>query len=109
MELFKGYSKMLSNQYFDRDGNEITEEEWRTKRLDSTYSVVGECTLLANGEKIVVSTIWVGEGYQSNSQRLYQSMVFNGRNNGLTRYYATELEALIGHNEIVDIVQDTLY
>jgi hypothetical protein len=112
MELFKGYSKMLSKNYFDRDGNEIGEEEFQKKFVDIDYQRVGLFETLANGEKITVSTVWLGinQSFAPNELPIiFETMVFGGRNNGLSRRYATELEALVGHNEIVDIVQDTLY
>lgn len=112
MEAFKGYSKMLSKHYFDRDGNSITQEEWQEKVTDIEYQRVGVFETLANGEKISVATIWVGmdQSFVPNEDPvIFETMVFGGRNNGLCRRYSTELEALVGHNEIVDIVQDTLY
>lgn len=112
MEPFKGYSKMLNKNYFDRDGKSITQEEWQEKVSDIEYQRVGSFETLANGEKISVVTIWVGMNQSfvpSEEPVIFETMVFGGRNNGLCRRYATELEALVGHNEIVDIVQDTLY
>jgi hypothetical protein len=103
---------MLNKNYFDRDGNQITTEEFDKKRSDIEYQRVGLFETLANGEKISVATIWVGmnQSFVPNADPvIFETMVFGGRNNGLCRRYSTELEALVGHNEIVDIVQDTLY
>ncbi len=99
-------------RYLDRDGKEITYEEWVDLYADKEYKKIGSFEVLANGEKIQVSTVWLGldRNLEPNSEPiLFETMVFGGRNNGLCRRYSTELEALIGHNEIVDIVQDTLY
>ena len=109
MNFYNEIKDAMNPKYYDRDGNQITVEEFEKKRSDIDYQRVGFFETLANGEKVTVSTVWIGADYQRDGKRLYQSMVFNGRNNGLTRYYATELEALVGHNEVVDIVQDTLY
>jgi len=112
MEPFKGFSTMLNKNYFDRDGNSITQEEWQEKVADIEYQRVGVFETLANGEKISVATIWVGmnQSFVPNQDPIiFETVVFGGRNNGLCRRYSTELEALVGHNEIVDIVQDTLY
>lgn len=112
MEAFKGYSKMLNKNYFDRDGNQITTEEFDKKRSDIEYQRVGLFETLANGEKISVATVWMGIdlGFvPDEAPIIFETMVFGGRNNGMMRRYSTELEALVGHNEIVDIVQDTLY
>jgi hypothetical protein len=112
MEPFKGYSKMLNNKYFDRDGKALTEEEWQEKVTDIEYQRVGVFETLANGEKISVATIWLGMNQSfvpTEDPIIFETMVFGGRNNGLSKRYSTELEALVGHNEIVDIVQDTLY
>lgn len=103
---------MLNKNYFDRDGNQITVEEFEKKCSDIEYQRVGLFETLANGEKISVATIWVGinQSFVPNQDPvIFETMVFGGRNNGLCRRYSTELEALVGHNEIVDIVQDTLY
>jgi hypothetical protein len=103
---------MLSKNYFDRDGNQITVEEFEKKRSDIDYQRVGLFETLANGEKISVATVWLGMnmGFVPNDPPvIFETIVFGGRNNGMMRRYATELEALVGHNEVVDIVQDTLY
>jgi hypothetical protein len=103
---------MLNKNYFDRDGNQITTEEFDKKRSDIEYQRVGLFETLANGEKISVATVWMGIdlGFvPDEAPIIFETMVFGGRNNGMMRRYSTELEALVGHNEIVDIVQDTLY
>ena len=103
------YSKQ---KYFDRDGREITYDEWVNLFADLEYKKVGQFETLANGEKISVSTVWLGLNHnlEPNSEPvIFETMVFGGRNAGMCRRYSTELEALVGHNEIVDIVQDTLY
>ena len=103
---------MLNKNYFDRDGNPLTQEEFEQKHSDIEYQRVGVFETLANGEKISVATIWVGMNLSfvpNEDPVIFETMVFGGRNNGLCRRYSTELEALMGHNEIVDIVQDTLY
>ncbi len=105
----KGCIAMLKPTYYDRDGKEITQEEWGSLTQDKSYKTIGSFQVLANGEKISVSTSWIGADYDGTQKRLYETMVFNGRNNGLTRFYATELEAMLGHHDVVDIVQDTLY
>jgi hypothetical protein len=99
-------------RYLDRDGNEITYEQWVDLFSDIEYKRIGHFETLANGEKIRVSTVWLGLDHNlepDSKPILFETMVFGGRNTGLCRRYSTELEALVGHNEIVDIVQDTLY
>jgi hypothetical protein len=100
---------MLKPKYFDRDGKEISQEEWVSLTQNKPYKTIGSFEVLANGERISVSTAWLGTDYDGTQGRLYETMVFGGRNNGLTRFYATELEAMLGHHDVVDIVQDTLY
>jgi hypothetical protein len=102
----------MSPKYYDRDGKEIAEEEWQEKVTDIEYQRVGVFETLANGEKISVATIWLGMNQSfvpTEDPIIFETMVFGGRNNGMMRRYSSELQALIGHNEIVDIVQDTLY
>lgn len=105
----KGCITMLKPTYYDRDGKEITQEEWMSLTDTKSYKTIGHFEVLANGERISVSTAWIGADYDGTGQRLYETMVFNGRNNGLTRFYDTELSAMLGHHDVVDIVQDTLY
>jgi hypothetical protein len=100
---------MLKPTYYDRDGKEIAEEEWMSLSETKSYRTIGSFEVLANGERISVATFWMGADYDGTQQRLYQTMVSNGRNGGLTRFYSTELEAMLGHHDVVDIVQDTLY
>lgn len=103
---------MFEKKFYNRDGKEISQEEWAELKNDYDYAKIGHFETLANGEKIRVSTVWLGINYNLNLDGdpvLFETMVFGGRNNGLMRRYSTELEALLGHSEIVDIVQDTLY
>lgn len=103
---------MLNRRYFDRDGKELTQEEFNKKLVDPDYKKIGYYEVLANGERVKVSTVWLGMNHNyspAGEPVIFETMVFGGRNNGLCRRYSTELEALIGHNEVVDIVQDTLY
>ena len=101
--------EMLKTTYFDRDGKQITPEEWLPLFENKAYKTIGSFETIANGERISVSTVWSGTDYDGTQSRLYETMVFGGRNNGLTRFYATELEAMLGHHDVVDIIQDTLY
>ena len=112
MNFYNEIKDAMNPKYYDRDGKKITQEEWQEKVADIEYQRVGHFETLANGEKISVATIWVGmnQSFVPNQEPvIFETMVFGGRNNGLCRRYSTELEALVGHNEIVDIVQDTLY
>ena len=112
MNFYNEIKDAMGPKYYDRDGKSITQEEWQEKVADIEYQRVGVFETLANGEKISVATIWMGMNQSfvpTEEPVIFQTMVFGGRNNGLCRRYSTELEALVGHNEIVDIVQDTLY
>ena len=100
---------MLKPKYFNRDGEEISQEKWTSLFETKTYKTIGSFEVLANGERISVSTVWLGTDYDGTQGMLYETLVFGGRNNGLTRFYSTELEAMLGHHDVVDIVQDTLY
>jgi len=98
---------MSGKKYLDRDGKEITYNEWVKLFEDLEYKRVGFFETLANGERVSVSTVWLG--VTNNFNPMFETQVYGGRNSGMSRRYETELEALVGHNEIVDIVQDTLY
>jgi len=100
---------MLEPNYYDRNGKPIKHSEWEWHTKHETYKGIREFETLANNERIKIFTTWVGIDYDGTKQKLYQTRVVNGRNDGLMRYYATELEAIMGHYDVVDIVIDTLY
>jgi hypothetical protein len=79
----------------------IIQEEY--KRVDFTE-------VKTSDEKIHISTVWLGMDHGfGGDKEIFETMVFGGNLRGHQRRYATELEALTGHNEVVELVKETLF
>jgi hypothetical protein len=87
--------------YYDRQGKPIELEDWVKKFEDPAYKILVK-TDLPDGRH--VSTVWLGVdhgyGWLTGSGRLliFETMVFPGND---CQRYATEAEALAGHEEMV--------
>lgn len=93
-------------QYFDRQGNRITQKKWSDYLSDEDYKIVRQ----EDVNNFFVSTIWLGMNhcYEANKPPLiFETMVFQEFPEEYTceglclmRRYSTEEEALIGHEEV---------
>lgn len=96
--------------YYDRDGNQIDIEQFMELVIQPEYKRVDFTQIKANYDKIEISTVWLGIDHGFGlGKEIFETMVFGGNINGHQRRYATELEALTGHNEVVELVKETLY
>ena len=96
-------------KFLDRDGEQITIEQFMEKMGDDAYRFV-EVTMIEKGaESCRVSTVWLGidHGFDEYEPvQLFETMVFGGSKAGFERRYATEMEALTGHAETIQMIAD---
>jgi len=93
------------SMYYDRDGKPLTNTEaWGELFYDREYQRVAR-DVLPNG--MLVSTVWLGIDHNFSGHGppiIFETMVFESEDN-LTDIdmdrYATEAEALFGHQEYV--------
>lgn len=94
--------------YRDRDGQEISQQEFLAKVYDWSYTVVGKDTLYIEDEKTMVLTIWLGLGAPNendDSDYIFQTAVFGGELSGFSVFYSNEFDAFLGHIETVEKVK----
>ncbi len=105
------------SEFYDRQGNAITLEEYGTLMADFGYKSVGYDHI---GD-FLVSTAWLGANHNfsdDSTPLIFETMIFEGSlpapvttsspsswqfNNYQTRY-ATEEEAIVGHAEAIKTV-----
>jgi hypothetical protein len=89
--------------YYDREGNPITTEEWMSLREDQPYRRV-EFTEVGDHH---VSTVWLGldHNFGGGEPLIFETMVFHKdkgwKEQDMARY-PSEAEALIGHRQMVE-------
>lgn len=92
--------------YFDRQGQPMSREEWSTSFEDPAVKRVAETTVGG----IWISTVWLGldHGWGSSAPVIFETMAFArglGWSELESRRYCTETEALAGHEEVVAIAR----
>ena len=90
--------------YYDRQGNRIGFMEWGAKFEDKEYQHVARWE---DGD-LSVSTVWLGidHGWRAGGPPIiFETMIFGGEHNQERTRYATEAEAIEGHNRTVADVQ----
>ncbi len=89
--------------YLDRECKEINWQEWSYKFQNCRYKIVNQ----ENIDKYLISTVWTG--INTGSFLIFETMIFlneEDKNDPLYMYqskYCTEEQALIGHQEAVEI------
>jgi hypothetical protein len=103
---------MGSVGYYDRGGNPITSDEWIVKFKNPEYKFVGWWSNRGGNPKVngkaevIVSTVWLGLNHAWDGGLLiFESMIFGGEYDQSQMRYATEQDALDGHQRIVDDLQ----
>ena len=97
---------------YDRNGELITEYEYRYLFQDETYRVLAQSTL--DGGSVLVSTIWLGLWTNAPWPNTYwKPLIFETMilGSGFSEYqdrYHDEMDALIGHYNVVKAVQQLL-
>jgi hypothetical protein len=89
--------------YYDREGNPITTEEWMSLREHQPYKRVE----FTNLDDHCVSTVWLGldHNFGGDERQIFETMVFH-KDKGWEAQdmarYASEAEALEGHRQMVE-------
>ena len=89
--------------YYDRDGIEMTVDQWITdfKNMDKRRVAVDEVP-----PNVKISTVWLGLNHQygEGPPMIFETMVFGGPMDGEMWRYSTEEEALSGHKRMYELV-----
>jgi len=92
---------MISDVYYDRDGNPIESGvEWGKYHVDPEYKRVASSYVAGKH----ISTVWVGMNmaFRNGPPIIFETMVFSeDADDGFMQRYATEEEALLGHLEVL--------
>jgi hypothetical protein len=91
----------MAPRHYDRQGNEITQEEFRSLFRPDYYRVAR-----INIGRTLVSTMWLGVNharYDNSPLEIFETSVFSDDEeyDGYNRRYASEAEAVAGHREVV--------
>lgn len=96
-------------EFYARNGEEITLEQWGKLHNDMDYKRVG-IHMFPSGRW--VSTVWLGMDHSfsltTTTPIIFETMVFNGGDmmDEYMERYATEEQALEGHERIVNMVRE---
>lgn len=99
--------------WFDKEGRPITAEEVMRLKYDpdggkvSAYARIG----LDEWDDVRVSTVWLGLDHNfepDGPPLIFETMVFGGPLADYQWRYATEAEAVAGHDQVVAKVRDLL-
>ncbi|MFE9834002.1 hypothetical protein ACFYP4_02465 [Streptomyces sp. NPDC005551] len=88
--------------YYDVDGREITEDEWKRLSDDRVYLRVGATELRSDGPPqtvIRVSTVWTG--VDTGGWEIFESLVDKDGRKAMVVKYHTRDAAKEGHNALV--------
>jgi hypothetical protein len=90
--------------YHDRQGKEISREQWSEYLHDPDYKRVSLWTNWCG--EIEVSTVWLGMCFGDDRDKLFETMIFRD-DNGLEFQdrYPTEEQAIAGHKRQVEWVE----
>lgn len=94
----------MRGMFYDREGNEITSEEWGELKLRCYHGEHKEFAVVAQEEigDHEVSTVWIGMNMNFSGEGpplIFETMLFPEY--AVLDRYATEEEALLGHMEAV--------
>lgn len=95
----------LTNSFIGKDGRRLTFREADKLLSDRSYKVVRQTKL--SKPQLFVSTVWLGLDHRfggGNPPLIFETMVFcdaTGWSDLDCRRYATEEEALVGHQEVL--------
>lgn len=100
-------------RYFDRHNVEITSEDWRKKRADREYRTLGSDVVTYAGDRVLVSTQWIGVVIEHASGELaawmYDTVLCTRHDetphDGWNRRYSDLVSALSGHADVVDALR----
>lgn len=93
--------------FYDRNGQLIGAMEWARLCADFEYKAVRKSFVLIENSPFLVSTAWLGLDEDSSGlgpPLIFETMVFDENEDsrgGIQERYATESEAIAGHDAIV--------
>jgi hypothetical protein len=103
--LTQGLVTWFDEMHYDREGNEIGFYRWAVLFGNHDYCIVRQDSV---GESYFISTVWMGLdhgfGY-SDEPVIFESMVFKDGADVESARYATEAEALEGHERFLNQVR----
>ncbi|WP_032375978.1 hypothetical protein [Rhodococcoides fascians] len=99
--------------YFDRDGETIDPETWHRLRSDRAYRTLGSDVASIDGDKVLVSTQWMGVVVTHDSgdraNWLFDTIICTRHDetphDGWNKRYDDLVQAIAGHSEIVDALR----
>ena len=88
------------SDFYDRQGNPMTLNEWGRKHQDKDYKILGSTMV---GDELV-STVWLGmdHGWGEGAPVIFETMIFHGPHDQWQDRYTTEEAALAGHKRVVN-------
>ncbi|OZC62111.1 hypothetical protein CH267_00790 [Rhodococcus sp. 06-621-2] len=95
--------------YYDRDGVELDSAKWRELRADRTYRTLGSDVTSIDGDKVLVSTQWMGivivHDSGDTAKWLYDTILCTRHDetphDGWNKRYDNLVDAIKGHDDIV--------
>jgi hypothetical protein len=88
-----------TDMYFDRQGQPMTYEAWVERFRDFGYRVIAKTEV---SPEVQVSTVWLGlnHNWDDGPPLIFETLVFGGPMDGEMLRYATEEEAVKGHESM---------
>jgi hypothetical protein len=90
-------------RYYSRQGRPLTLMEW-AQAFDNMTEEARRIALTQVWPGVTVSTVWIGLDHRIHGDGpplIFESMVFGGHYDGKAERYATEAEAVEGHERMV--------
>ena len=93
--------------FYDRNGEVIDQDKYYELVTNDEYRKVDVTEFEIDGEKIKVSTIWLGIDYGvfNLGPIIFETVIFGGKLDGEVVRYGTELEAIVGHETACEKVR----
>jgi len=94
------------SDFYDRDGQPLTLDEWAAVMEDRDYRRVA----LTEVGGASVSTVWLGSDHNWSDDKgppiIFETMIFGGPHDDFCERYSTEGQARAGHCSVVRALRD---
>lgn len=101
----------MNNLYYtlDENKNPVAVEMWTYVEAHKSVTHVGDDTVEVNGEKVRISTVFLGMNHAWNDGPpiLFETMIFGGDHDEFQERYETWNEAEEGHKKAIELVFST--
>ena len=99
----------MRDLYYDRLGRPMTSEQW-VKAFEEDFEVNRRVAWTDVSEDIKVSTVWLGLNHQygDGPPLIFETLVIGGSLDGEILRYSNEVQAVEGHQRMVEVVTATL-